>query len=228
MRRNGGVWGVILLLVVAFVSALWWREPLSSGLTELVGTVHELGVVGAVAFVGLYVAITVAALPASIITLAAGLFYGPYGGAALVLVSSVTGAVCAFLLARTWLRPMIERRFGSGAVLQYLVRESERDGMRLVFLLRLSPVVPFSLLNYTLGLTGVTLRDYILASVIGMIPGILLYSHLGASLRSLSSVSGASAPGWLFWVGIGATFLATLVLGRWSANALRLARSEAP
>lgn len=213
----------LVVLAVAVTYVMWqWRGVVSGGLESAVEYVHDLGPLGVAAFVVLYVSVTVAALPASLVTLAAGLLYGPYWGALLVFVSSLLGAVMAFLLARSWLRPTIEKRYGQGPIYGYLAKETERNGAKLVLLLRLSPLIPFSLLNYTLGLTRVSLLHYTVASAFGMVPGILLYVHAGASLSDPGNV-----PGWLFWLGLAATLAATIILGRWSARAIRIGREGA-
>ncbi len=213
----------LLVLAVAAAYVMWqWRGAVSGSLESAVAYVHAMGPLGVAAFILLYVAVTVAALPAAIVTLAAGLFYGPYWGALLVLVASLLGAVIAFLLARSWLRPTIEKRYGEGPIYSYFAKETEREGAKLVLLLRLSPLIHFSLLNYTLGLTRVPLLHYSVASAFGMVPGILLYAHAGASLSNPGDV-----PGWLFWVGLAATLVATIILGRLSARAIRLGREGA-
>lgn len=205
------------------------QGTLRAWLIEAITMVQAQGTIGLILFAVLYIVATVAALPASLLTLAAGLLYGPYTGAVLVLFASVTGAVAAFLLARSWLRPWVEGRYGDSVAFRTIAAKTEEHGAKLVFLLRLSPLVPFSILNYLLGLTSVSLRGYTLASVVGMVPGILLYTHLGASLGSLSELgTGVSfGGGWLFWMGLAATLLVTIILGRWSAQALR-GKSEVP
>ena len=209
------------MLGIALIVAL--QGPMRGWLLTAITVVQDLGAIGAVAFAALYIVATVAALPASLLTIAAGLLYGPYRGGILVLASSVIGAVSAFVLARSWLRPWVEQRYGGGKAFRSIAAKTETHGAKLVFLLRLSPVVPFSILNYILGLTNVSLRNYALASAIGMVPGILLYTHVGSSLGSLSDVGGgfSVSGGWVFGTGLAATLLVTVLLGRWSAQALR-------
>ena len=221
LRLGSKTIALILVLAVALIVAL--QSEMRGWLLTAITIMQDLGAIGVVAFAFMYIVATVAALPASLLTIAAGVLYGPYLGGVLVLAASLSAAVTAFVLARSWFRPRIVQRYGEGKAFQKIAAKTETHGAKLVFLLRLSPVVPFAILNYILGLTNVSLRSYALASAIGMVPGILLYTHVGSSLGSLSDVGGgfSVSGGWIFGTGLGATLLVTVLLGRWSAQALR-------
>ncbi|MCP4445534.1 MAG: TVP38/TMEM64 family protein [Myxococcales bacterium] len=217
---------LLLLLLVGVVSAFVYQGSLRTWLSAVIEYIHGVGPLGAVLFALLYVLATVAALPASLLTIAAGLLYGPYWAALLVLGASNVGATLAFVLGRAWLRSWVEGKYGESMVFRAIDDGTSRDGAKLVFLLRLSPVVPFSILNYLLGLTSVSLRGYVLASLVGMMPGILLYTQVGSTLGKLSEIGsgtdlGGTWGGTVFWFGVAATLLVTIVLGRWAAQALR-------
>ncbi len=99
------------------------------------------------------------------------------------------------------------------------------DGLRVVTLIRMSPLFPFNLINYGLGLTKLRLRDYVLGSVVGMAPAILLFVYVGSTLRALEQVfSGTSELGTggtaLFALGFAATLLVAVLVGRTAAQAL--------
>ena len=102
-------------------------------------------------------------------------------------------------------------------------------GFKIVLLTRLSPLLPFFLLNYAYGLTKVQLRDYVLASWIGMLPGTLLYIYIGSTVGSAAVLAGGKAPdsgvlGRVFWwVGLGATVLVTFLVTRQARQALQKA-----
>lgn len=107
------------------------------------------------------------------------------------------------------------------------------EGWKVVVLLRLSPLVPFSMLNYFLGVTRLSFRAYLIATAIGMIPGILLYTYLGSALASFSEVStglggGLSTRSPAFWIGMAATALTAWLLARWARHALRVVGGEPP
>ena len=139
-----------------------------------VAWVDGLGVWGPVVFVFGYAAATVAFVPGVVLTLAAGAIFGVVRGTAYVLLGATTGACAAFLIARYVARDAVARRIAGNARFSAVDRAIGREGLKLVLLLRLSPVFPFNLLNYALGVTEVRFRDYALACV-GMLPGTLLY-----------------------------------------------------
>jgi len=212
---------ILLLLGILLVLHGQLREAL----VTQIAAVQSLGAPGALLFALLYIVSTVLALPASVLTIAAGLLYGPYWAALVVLSASLTGATIAFALARSWLHPWVQGRYGESVAFRMIAARTQKDGAKLVFMLRLSPIVPFSVLNYVLGLTQVSLRRYVVASALGMIPGIFLYTYIGSTLGSLadlnavSSTSGAGRV--LLWVGLAATLIVTIVLARWAAQALQ-------
>ena len=141
----------------------------------------------------LYVAATVFFLPGSILTLGAGVVFGLARGVGHRVDQRhprrhrrvPRGA----LLARDWVAAKIEGNPKFKAIDEAVARE----GWKIVALLRLSPVVPFNLLNYAFGLTRVSLRDYVIASWIGMMPGTLMYVYLGSVAGDLAGAGGARA-----------------------------------
>ncbi len=195
-------------------------------LLEFIQWVRELGSAGAILYGGVYVLATVALFPGSILTLAAGFLYGPYWAMLIVLISSVTGASLAFLLARSWLRPWVSQRFSHIPSFERLERRIAAEGWKVVLLLRLSPLMPFFVMNYLLGLSTLSFRAYVAATAIGMVPGILLYTYLGSlvsTLGDLGKTSGmptTSAQQFFFWGGLAATVAVSVILTRWAKAGL--------
>jgi uncharacterized membrane protein YdjX (TVP38/TMEM64 family) len=109
------------------------------------------GPVGALVFVAAYAVATVVLVPASVLTLGAGAVYGAGKGTALVSVASTMGCTAAFLVSRYVARPFVERRLEGNRIFQNVQRKIPERGAQLVFLLRLTPTVPFTLLNYMCG-----------------------------------------------------------------------------
>ena len=151
-----------------------------------------------------YIGATVAFVPGSVLTLAAGAVFG-FWGTAYVMVGATIGAALAFLVARYIARGTIETRFQGNERFVAIDRAVGRQGLKIVLLLRLSPVFPFNLLNYALGLTNVRFMDYFIASV-GMVPGTLLYIYYGKLAGDVARLAGGT-------VGGGAGYYAILVLG---------------
>ena len=198
--------GVVLLLGLASRVA-----PLGAWTQGLTTWVHGAGWLGVAVFAAIYVAATVLGLPALPLTLAAGWIYGPVRGTLLVSPASVLGASLAFLLGRTLLRDRVRARIEGRGRFQALDRAIGREGWRLVALLRLSPVFPFSLLNYALGLTDIPLGDYVLASWLAMLPATVLYVSAGAAAGvATGATSTPGLPAWLLGLGLAATLAVTL------------------
>jgi uncharacterized membrane protein YdjX (TVP38/TMEM64 family) len=206
------------LLVLAFAG----RE-LAAGVPRFAAWVEGLGPWGPAVFVVGYAAAVVGFVPGSLLTLAAGALFGLAQGTLLVLLGATGGSIAAFLLARHVARDAVASRVEGDPRFAAIDRAIEREGRRIVFLLRLSPVFPFSLLNYALGLTRVRLVDYAVASL-GMLPGTLLYVYSGQVAGELAALAGgAAAPRALdfyallavgFAATVGVTFLVTRLARR--------------
>lgn len=215
----------MVVVALAVLASLVMHDSASAVLSDFATWVRELGVFGAVLYGLVYVVATVALLPGALLTLGAGFLYGPLWGSLLVIVASVSGASLSFLLARSWLRPWVVRKFSSRATFLALDQRVRAQGWKIVFLLRLSPLVPFAILNYLLGLTSVTFRNYVIASQVGMLPGTLLYCYMGSFMASFGDLgAGAttalSAQRIAFWAGLAATLAVTIVLTRWARRSL--------
>jgi uncharacterized membrane protein YdjX (TVP38/TMEM64 family) len=188
--------------------------------------VESLGIWGPVVFVLGYAVAAVAFIPGSILTLAAGAIFGLGKGTVLVLIGATLGAALAFLVSRYLARGAIEGRLKGDSRFAAIDRAVETEGRKIVFLLRLSPIFPFNLLNYGLGLTKVRFVDYLVASV-GMIPGTLLYVYYGKLAGDVAAVAGGAAVArdWKYWtvlgVGLAATIVVTLFVTRLARKALK-------
>jgi uncharacterized membrane protein YdjX (TVP38/TMEM64 family) len=149
--------------------------------------IDSLGAIGAIAFILLYIIATVAFLPGSIITLGAGVVFGLVLGSIYVFIGATIGAILAFLIGRYLARGLIAKRIARNKKFKAIDQAVEKEGFKIVLLTRLSPVFPFNLLNYAYGLTGVSLKDYIIGSI-GMIPGTIMYVYLGDLAGNLATI----------------------------------------
>jgi uncharacterized membrane protein YdjX (TVP38/TMEM64 family) len=231
---KGGAGKLLLgLLVVGALVAAFTLLPLTRWLLGTVEWVRGAGGTGAAVYVALYVTAAVLLLPGSVLTLAAGFLYGPLWGTLLVSPASVLAATLAFLLGRTTARGWVARKVEGNARFAAIDRAVGSQGLRIVLLLRLSPVLPFNLLNYALGLTRVRTRDYVLGSFIGMLPGTVLYVYLGSLVTSVSELlspdrTRAGAFGSvLYWGGLVATVAAAVAVTVAARKALNSALADA-
>jgi uncharacterized membrane protein YdjX (TVP38/TMEM64 family) len=194
---------------------------LSERLQQGIHWVAGLGAWGPVVFIVLYVLATVCLAPASALTLGAGLVFGVVWGTVYVSVGSTLGAAAAFLIARYLLQQRLERRLSAHPRFAAIASAVSESGWKIVFLTRLSPFLPFNLLNYGYGLTRVSFRGYLLASWIGMLPGTLMYVYLGSLAQEALQAKSVGAAQWaLYMGGLIATILATAMISFAAKRAL--------
>ena len=155
--------------------------------------IDNLGTVGAIAFILLYIIATVAFLPGSILTLGAGVVFGLVLGSFYVFIGATLGATAAFLVGRYLARGWVAQKIEGNQKFRAIDQVVGREGLKIVLLTRLSPIFPFNLLNYAYGVTGVSLKDYFIGSV-GMIPGTIMYVYLGSLAGSLATIGTESQP----------------------------------
>jgi uncharacterized membrane protein YdjX (TVP38/TMEM64 family) len=217
---------LLLLGLVAIFAAAAYFLPVAEWTTSLAERARRTGGAGVAFFFLAYVVATVAFLPGSILTLAAGFAYGPLWGLAIVSPASVAGATAAFLLGRTLLRDWAIRKTRGSPQLRAIERAVEHEGFKLILLLRLSPLIPFNVLNYALSLSNVRLATYVAASAIGMLPATVLYVYLGSLAPTAAQLSTAAETGGsnrtlLYAVGLAATVVAVFIVTRAARRALQ-------
>jgi uncharacterized membrane protein YdjX (TVP38/TMEM64 family) len=222
---------VILGFFVSEMPAWAQSAPIDAGvnpqslLKNALEWIESLGAIGAIAFIGIYIVATVAFLPGSILTLGAGVVFGVWLGAIYVFIGATIGATAAFLVGRYLARNWIAKKIAGNDKFSAIDRAVGKEGLKIVFLTRLSPIFPFNLLNYALGLTGVSIKDYIIGSL-GMIPGTLMYVYIGSLAGNLALIGTSAQPTnqTLQWtiriVGFIATVAVTVYITRIAKQAL--------
>jgi uncharacterized membrane protein YdjX (TVP38/TMEM64 family) len=191
------VLAVVLLGVVGFY-ALGGHEYLSfdavrANLDAIKARVEDNLLFAAVFFFLLYTAMTALSVPAAwILSLLAGALFGRVLGVGVALSAATCGATLAFLSSRFVLRDWVQGRFGQ--YLETINRGIERDGAFYLFSLRLAPFIPFFAINLCMGLTPMRTWTYAWVSLVGMLPGALLYVNAGTELRRLQRPSDILTP----------------------------------
>jgi uncharacterized membrane protein YdjX (TVP38/TMEM64 family) len=206
IRRDGVILRFAIALLSFGITLLWSYEPAfaqstvhASGfnpqelLRSALEWVNELGAIGAIAFIGIYIAATVAFFPGSILTLGAGVLFGVGLGSLYVFLGATLGATAAFLVGRYLARGWVSKKIEGNTKFHAIDEAVGREGFKIVLLTRLSPVFPFNLLNYAYGVTGVSLKDYVLASI-GMIPGTLMYVYIGSLAGNIATIGTGTQP----------------------------------
>lgn len=229
-RGRRFVWAARIAALVAVLAGIVLLLSGGRGVVAaLVERVRVLGAWGSLGFIGLYAAATVAMVPGTVLTLAAGAIFGLLRGTVYALAGATLGATLAFGIARHAARGAVHRYVRRRPGLSALEDAVAHDGARIVLLLRLSPVFPFVVLNYALGLTPVRWQAYVAASVIGMAPGTLAYAYAGHVAERVSVAGlprGVSLL--LLVVGLLATVALTAVLAHVAGRVFRDVRATPP
>jgi uncharacterized membrane protein YdjX (TVP38/TMEM64 family) len=224
-----GIGRLIALLVITIALFLAVKFlPVQQWLRSFNDWVGQMGIVGIFIFIGVYAVATVLLAPGSVLTIGAGFAFGLWKGFLAVSGGATLGAALAFLVARFIARERVAAIAQRNEKFREIDATIAKQGAQLIFLLRLSPVIPFNLSNYLYGLTGVKFWPYVLASWIGMMPGTFLYVYIGtAGKAAVSAVAGGEAVqhGWQYWtfmtIGLAATIVVTIWVTKIARDALR-------
>ena len=216
------------------VGGLVWLVRAAGGQIPLFAAwVAAQGAWAPLAFVAGYVLLTIALVPGALPTMAAGIIFGLAAGTVYAFVGEVLGGIVSFWLARGVARPLVERRLARSPRFLALDRAVAVDGRRIVMMLRLSPAVPFNLLNYALGVSGIRFADYLLGQIT-MIPAAFLYVYYGKLIGDVAELAGGApvSRDALYWatttVGLLATVAVSIALARIASRALRDASIAVP
>jgi uncharacterized membrane protein YdjX (TVP38/TMEM64 family) len=217
---------LIVILIALFLAMKCL--PVQQWTKNFNGWVCQMGVAGIFIFIGFYAGATVLLVPGSILTIGAGFAFGLWEGFLAVSAGSTLGAALAFLVARFVARHKVETIARQNEKFRRIDNAMGKEGAKLIFLLRLSPVIPFNVSNYFYGLTAVKFWPYMLASWIGMMPGALLYVYIGVAGKAAVSVAASSevvSHGWQYWtftsIGLIATIIVTICVTKIARDALR-------
>src|SRR3954468_8335320 len=222
--------GLVLAAVALFICSRYF--PVIDAIAAVQRYVMHLGAWSAICYPLLYACCNVLLLPAGVLSVGGGFFFGLWWGFAIVLIGNVTGAAIAFFISRLigerWLRKRLQRNATFGALQPAL----EREGWKIILLSQLHPLFPTSLLNYLYGLTKIRFRTCMLWVAIGQAPGLFLYSYLGTlGQLGLNLARGKTHPRAVeYWIWLGGFALAAvilIVLGRIALRLIKQAQEQA-
>src|SRR4030095_16435774 len=227
---SGRVAELIVIIMALFLAMRFL--PVQQWLGSFNDWVGHMGTVGVFVFILVYAVATVLMAPGSILTIGAGFAFGLWKGFLAVSAGATLGASLAFLVARFIARDKVEAIAKRNEKFRKIDTAIGKQGAKLVFLLRFSPVIPFNLSNYFYGLTGVKFWPYVLASWIGMIPGTFLYVYIGtAGKAAFAAAAGGEAikHDWQYWTFFGIGLTTTVAVTVWVTKIARdaLRKSQA-
>jgi uncharacterized membrane protein YdjX (TVP38/TMEM64 family) len=219
------------LALLGAVIAAGRLMPLRAWIDGFGAWIAGLGPAGFVLYAAVYALGAVLVMPVFFMIIAAGYFFGLLPGVAVVSVGATLGAAAAFLIGRYVARERVARWAAKNPRYTAIDRAVGQKGWKIVFLLRLSPLVPYTLSNYFYGLTAVRFWPYVFASWIGMIPLTFLYVSFGVAGRE-AAVEAAGPPAVWKWtllaVGVLVTLAATAYAGKIAREALAEAAGGKP
>jgi len=218
-------WMATGLAVIAVIVAVKFL-PVADWLKGFNEWIKSFGPWGVVFYIGVYAIATVLFVPGWILTVGAGVAFGLFWGTFTALIGATIGATFAFLIARYVARGAVSKRFGKNKKFEAIDNAIGQQGWKMVGLLRLSPLVPFNLSNYLYGLTAIAFVPYFFATLVGMLPGTVLYVYLGTigkiGLEASKGAAEKSALEYVFLgVGLAATMIVTILVTRAARRALK-------
>lgn len=207
----------------AMPEAFTWVSEL---IDQMPQRVAELGPLGPAYFILVYIVAECLALPALPLTLSSGYLFGLPLGVFVTLVSGTVAAAIGFTLSRTFLRPQIEKLAAGNEQFRRINLAVEKEGLKIIFLLRLSPLLPFAISNYVFGLSSVGFFDFLVGTALGFAPGTIGYVYMASTARDL--VGGETTQPWyIYAVGFAVTALLLKVVTQIAQEAVDEAVAEA-
>ena len=210
----------VALLVIAAIIIAYRFLPIATWLKAFQTYVRGLGALGYVVYIAVYAICVVALIPASILTLGAGAIFGFIGGTIVVIIGATIGATLSFLLARTVMRKRIEKMTESNRKFRALDRAIANEGMKIVFLVRLAVVFPFTYINYAFGLTAIPLWRYVLATFLGIIPATAAFVFASSAATKAATGETSNITRIVYIAGGIVAIIVSVLIGRIATRAI--------
>jgi Uncharacterized conserved protein len=217
---------IAALLIIAAIIVSFRVLPVADWLRSFQTFVRGLGALGYVVYIIVYAACVVAFIPASILTLGAGAIFGFVGGTIVVVIGATIGSTLSFLLARTVMRKRIEAMTAKNAKFRALDRAIANEGMKIVVLVRLAVVFPFTYVNYAFGLTAIPLWRYVVATFFGIIPATAAFVFASSAATSAATTSTSSITQMVYIAGGIIAIVVSVLIGRIATKAIKRAGVE--
>lgn len=202
---------VVAIGIGAVVALLLLRElPFDKYGLALLRAIEGWGPLAPLVCILIYIIWVLLMLPGSVMTIGAGILFGKWGMLVAVL-GGMASSTAAFLVARYFARGRVHAWAARSDRARVLDRAMREGGWGVIFLSRLSPVIPYNVTNYFFGITCVSFRTYLTATFVGMLPGTLLYAYAGSLGHEI--LLGEHQVTWVHYTFLGGGLLATGALG---------------
>lgn len=220
-----------ILIVAGGLILLRKWIPLRQYLESFLKWTEGAGPIGAVVLGGVYVVGSLLLFPGSVLSMGAGFLYGLFWGTVIVSIASTATACIAFLIGRTVGRGWVADKISGSKKFSAVDQAVGQEGFKIVFLVRLSPLFPFTLQNYAFGLTDIVFWKYALASWVGMLPGTVMYIYFGVAAKNIAEIIAGEAtmstPQKVFlWVGLLVTIVVVIFVTRLAKRAIMNAMAD--
>ncbi|WP_199534056.1 TVP38/TMEM64 family protein [Romboutsia weinsteinii] len=177
--------GVLFLIIV--IIAICKICSLNLGIDDIKGYVDSFGKFAPIVYIIMFALIPLTLFPDSILAIAGGLVFGLFRGYIYTTIGALIGGTISFFISRYWGRDVVKKL--TKEKLDKIENMINNRGFVIVFLLRLIPLFPFDVISYGSGLTSIKYKDFLLATFFGTIPGILVFTNLGAESVNIGSNS---------------------------------------
>ncbi|MFQ5952718.1 MAG: TVP38/TMEM64 family protein [Candidatus Omnitrophota bacterium] len=213
MKKNYKSLIIKLFIGLAVIAGIWWLVYCQcvnlKALTPAAirDYIQSFGQLAALVYVIAYTLNTISVIPPiAPLSLTAGLVFGAFWGAILLMTAAMIGTSATFMISRFFGRGLVERLLKGK--FKNLDEKLERNGFMTVLFFRVIPIVPYEVLNYAGGLSKIKFKDYFLATFLGLIPGVVVAAFFGGSLGEIKTISDIFAPKFLIAIGLMVLILA--------------------
>ncbi|RSK29069.1 TVP38/TMEM64 family protein [Bacillus sp. HMF5848] len=184
-KKGGALKLLAVVAAIAVVFFIAWKTGILNQLKDVEAMqawFEGFGVLGYIIFILVFIAVAVFMLPASLLTIVAGITFGSVKGGLLALIGATLGAMAAFLIAKYVARKMIVEKFQDNAIFKKIDVGVEKNGVSFLILSRLVPVFPYNVQNYAYGVTSIPFMKYSLVSLVTMAPGAFIYAFMAGQI----------------------------------------------
>ncbi|EQB86896.1 putative membrane protein YdjX (TVP38/TMEM64 family) [Clostridium punense] len=181
-------WSTLLILIIVTLCFTRNIDFLHECTPENVKNyVNSYGVLAPLVYIILFTLSAVTLFPDSVLAISGGMCFGLAGGFIYTLLGALGGATFAYYLAKSLGQNFVKKVMKKD--ISKLENAMKKGGFYIVFILRLIPLVPFDVISYCAGFTGIKYKDFALGTLIGTIPGIFVYINLGDKTTEIGSSS---------------------------------------